>query len=193
MARTKEFDEKEVLDKAVNLFWEKGYDATSAQDLVDALGISRSSLYDTFGDKRALFIQALRYYQQTKSNVMIAQLDAATDEAATIRNLFKAIVEETGSEAVVKGCFMVNTGVELSLHDAEINALVKNNNDGVEDALTRIIQRGQDKGVFTRKKTARSLAHFLFNNISGLRVAARSGVSKRVMEETIDVVLSALQ
>src|SRR6187402_2610436 len=94
MARTKDFDEKEVLKKAVYLFWDKGYNGTSMQELVDGLGISRSSLYDTFGDKHQLYLKALESYKQTQAAIRDRILNGAVPAKAAIRQLLDMIIHE---------------------------------------------------------------------------------------------------
>ncbi|MBS1603115.1 MAG: TetR/AcrR family transcriptional regulator [Bacteroidetes bacterium] len=192
MARKKEFDEKVLLDKALDLFWRKGYNATSAQDLVDELGISRSSLYDTYTDKRHLFMESLRQYQLCNTSVIVRMADESTDAEQTIQQIFQNIIKESVEDAVKKGCYMVNTAVELSGQDKEIGDLVAQNNKNVEDALTRLVKKGQADGQFSTKKTARAFARYLFSSISGLRVAARSGSDKRVLNDIAEVVLFTL-
>jgi len=193
MARKKEFDEAAILDKAVDLFWRNGYHATSAQQLVEALGISRSSLYDTYTDKRTLFMKALKQYQDRNAKALIQYVNQATDAEQGVRGIFSGILQECAVDELNKGCFMVNTSIELSAMDAEIGQFVADNNRNVEDALTRLVKKGQDAGEFSTRKTARAYARFLFGNITALRVAARSGTDKKVLQDIVDVTLSALK
>src|ERR1700752_3946602 len=107
MPRKKEFDEKALLDKAVTLFWRKGFHATSAQDLVDELGISRSSLYDTYTDKRNLFKESLKLYQQSNAYTLINMAQNSTDAEQTVKHIFHTIVHESLDDTITKGCFMI--------------------------------------------------------------------------------------
>ncbi|MBS1664857.1 MAG: TetR/AcrR family transcriptional regulator [Bacteroidetes bacterium] len=193
MARKKEFDEKALLDKAVSLFWRKGYHATSAQDLVDELGISRSSLYDTYTDKRNLFMESLKSYQRSNTNALLSLAEHSTDAGQTLRQIFHNIIQESAEDELAKGCFMVNTAVELSGHDEGISELVAQNNKLVEDALAKLVKKGQVDGQFSTGSTPRAFARFLFSSISGLRVAARSGSDRKVLSDIVEVTLSALQ
>jgi TetR/AcrR family transcriptional regulator, transcriptional repressor for nem operon len=193
MARTKVFDEEIVLNKAVTLFWEKGYNGTSAQDLVDELEISRSSLYDTYGDKYQLFKNSLLQYRKKFAGSMIEMIDKSVDFEKTIKDVFQYVVTESLQEKFSKGCFMVNSAVELAPHNSEIAQIVNANMQDVEDALFRIIKKGQDAGQFSKNNTARSLARFVFNAISGLRVASKSGADKKVFDDIVKVTLSALK
>jgi len=193
MARKKEFDEDELLEKAVNLFWKKGYHATSAQDLVDGLGINRSSLYNTYTDKRTLFTKSLKMYQQQRTGVMISTLQQSRNIAETIKLIFNNIIEEDMADTTKKGCFMVNTAVELSMQDAEINDIVNANNQSVEDALTVAIEKGRQNGQVLNPLSSRAVAQFIFATISALRVTARSGAGKKVMQNIADVALYSLK
>ncbi|ASU36255.1 TetR/AcrR family transcriptional regulator [Mucilaginibacter xinganensis] len=192
MARKKEFDEDELLEKAVGLFWKKGYHATSAQDLVDCLGINRSSIYNTYTDKRTLFKKSLQQYQSRQTNAMIAALGKADNAQKELSHIFSTLIKESTEDKLLKGCFMVNTAVELSGIDEEIGEIVNKNNKGVEDALTKLIEKGQQAGQFSTKTDARTFSRFIFGNITAIKVAARSGTPKTVLEDIAEVALSAL-
>src|ERR1700761_1056657 len=116
MARTKDFDEDEVLDKAMYLFWNQGYNGTSMQDLVDGLGISRSSLYDTFGDKHSLFIKTLENYKKNASAKLEAIIANAPSAKEAVKQLLEYTTRELLSDQQHKGCFMVNAAVEVAPH-----------------------------------------------------------------------------
>ena len=193
MARAKEFDETAVLNKALNVFWCKGFNGTSAQDLVDALGISRSSLYDTFGDKRNLFIQSLQYYRENMSGRMIELIDKSENIEKTVSDIFKAATTEAIEDKLSKGCFIVNSTIELASHDKEVASIINQNIQDIEDALCKAIKKGQDEGIFSTAQTARAYARFLFNNISGIRVASRYGADKHVYDDIVKITLSVLK
>ena len=107
MARTKDFDENEVLTKAIQLFWYKGYNGTSMQDLVDSLGISRSSLYDTYTDKHTLFVKALESYQNAGAAQIQAIIGASQSAKETVKQLLEFVASELLDDEQQKGCFMV--------------------------------------------------------------------------------------
>lgn len=193
MARTKEFDEDAILQKAMNLFWSKGYNATSAQDLVDKLGISRSSLYDTFTDKYNLFISALNYYRKEVADNMVKLIDETDDVEQMIKQIFQTVIADSVESKLTSGCFMVNAGVELGAHDKKIAALVNESRQDVEDAFYRAVKKGQEKGVFSTKHSARSLARFLHNSITGIRASSKSGADKKVLEDVMKISLAALK
>jgi TetR/AcrR family transcriptional regulator, transcriptional repressor for nem operon len=192
MPRSKAFDEETVLDKAVQLFCSKGYNATSAQDLVDGLEISRSSLYDTFGDKHNLYLEALKQYRRQATGAVVALLDQSTNPAATLRGIFDQILKESLEDPQSKGCFVVNSAVEFSVHDPEITQQVRANLDDMELALCRLLQKGQEMGQFRRHLPPRALARFVLSNISGIRVTAKSGASPDTLQDVVDMAMASL-
>ncbi|MBF4487254.1 TetR/AcrR family transcriptional regulator [Flavobacterium sp. CSZ] len=193
MARTKEFNEDQALDKAIEIFWHKGYNGTSAQDLVTHLGLSRSSLYDTFGDKQKLFAQSLQRYQKNAQNQIVELFDQSENIKETLHDIFKQAVIESLEDRITKGCFMVNSSVELAMHDEEIAKIVKNNSQIMEEVFTTAIQKGQDSGHISKANSAKVLARFIFNNYSGIRVLARTGErDKQVYDDIIKAMLSIL-
>jgi TetR/AcrR family transcriptional repressor of nem operon len=192
MARTKDFDENEVLAKAVKLFWQKGYNGTSMQDLVDGLGISRSSIYDTFGDKHQLYLKALCTYRE-KQEVMRDQiLNASVPAKAAIRQLMDLTIDQLIRDKQHKGCFLVNSAVESAPHDKETNAIICQNDQQLENAFHEVIKRGQARGEITSKQDPRALARFVFNNIVGIQVSAKSATDKAAFDNIVSLTMSVL-
>lgn len=192
MARTKDFDEKEVLNKAINLFWLKGYNGTSMQDLVEGLGISRSSLYDTYGDKHTLYVKALESYQCEASSRLCAIIHSSNSAKKTISALLEYITSELLNDQSRKGCFLVNAEVEVAPHDAEVNQMICQNDEQVEDVFYKVIKKGQESGEITNKQDARALARFTFNTVKGIRVAAKTTNDKAVFDDIIKLTISIL-
>lgn len=192
MARTKDFDENEVLNKAIAIFWHKGYNGTSMQDLVDGLGISRSSLYDTYVDKHTLFIKALESYQKAGSAKVCAITNSGGPAKETIKKLLELVIGELLGDKMQKGCFMVNAEVEVAPHDAEVSKMVCQNDQQVEDAFYKVIKQGQESGEIANRQDARALARFTFNTIKGIRVTAKSTTDKTMFDDIIRLALSAL-
>ena len=193
MARTKEFDKDAILDKAVDLFWFKGYNGSSMQDVVDTLGLSRSSLYDTFGDKRQLYLAALERYRNQAAAGLIEMVNTSRNTIKSLEKIFDMLVNESFTDRFPRGCFMVNSTVELAPHDKDIDKIVRDNMQDIENALFDLIKRGQDSGEISANTDARAIARFLFNTISGLRVTAKSGVEKKVYKDIVKVALNAVK
>jgi TetR/AcrR family transcriptional repressor of nem operon len=193
MARTKDFDEGEVLGKAIDIFWYKGYNGTSMQDLVDGLGISRSSLYDTYGDKHTLFVKALESYQNEASGQVCAIANGVGTSKEIIKNLLQFIANGLLSDQNHKGCFMLNAEIEVAPHDQEVSKLVCANDQQVEDAFYFVIKKGQDCGEISNKQDARALARFTFNTVKGMRVTAKSTTDKTVFDDIIKLAVAVLE
>ena len=173
MARTIAFDEEATLDKVMDLFWSTGYADTSAQDLVDRTGLSRSSLYNSFGDKHALFLRVLQRYRDRESAGLITFLETSAPDVASIRNLFNSVVEASRAKPKRSGCFMVNSAVELGAKDAAVRRILHANMDEVIAALRDFILRGQQAGTI-RSGNAEGLAIALFHTITALRVTTKA-------------------
>jgi len=193
MARTKGFNKEEVLDKAVQVFWAKGYNATSANDLVKELGLSRSSLYDTYGDKRTLFINSLKRYRETVVAEMFMMIDNSTNIKKTIKEIFRLIIEQDIEAKIPKGCFVVNSAIELSPYDAEIAEIVKLNQNEFEKTLERAIIKGQKNGIISKTQKATILAKFFYNSIVGIRVSMKYNKFRTSLNEITKVNLSILE
>jgi len=193
MARIKAFNKEEVLKKAVDLFWAQGYNATSANDLVNHLGLSRSSLYDTFGDKRQLFLLSLEQYHNKIIGQMISFIENSDDIRATLVSLFEFIIDQDIASKVPKGCFMVNSAIELSAFDPEIAVIVNANQRSVEHALEMALEKARQNGQLRASYNPDSLSKFFFNTISGIRVAIRSKQDPKALKEIVKVSLLVLE
>jgi TetR/AcrR family transcriptional repressor of nem operon len=193
MARTKRFDEEEVLNNAMLFFWHKGYNGTSPQEILDELGLSRSSLYDTYGDKKSLFISALKRYRNTVTAQVIQSLETSQNIPETLKMLFQQAKHECFTGEDKRGCFMVNSKVELAPHDEEIAAIVKENREALENAFTAAIKRGQEMGQLSNDNPPRSLARFIMNNLWGLTVHSKSGADKKVFDDIIRITMSVIK
>jgi TetR/AcrR family transcriptional regulator, transcriptional repressor for nem operon len=193
MARVKEFDESEVLEKALEIFWSKGYNGTSMQDLIDGLGISRSSLYDTYGDKKTLFLSVLRHYRERESAALIEQINTSANIYDTIKHILTYTISNCIEDKQKKGCFMVNTTIELAPHDDEIKGIVIANKKEVEQVFAKAIAKGQELGHINKRHEAKALSKFIFNTFTGLRVSAKGGTDKKTMQDVIDITLAAIR
>jgi len=192
MARTKDFDENEVLRKAINLFWLKGYKGTSMQDLVDGLGISRSSLYDTYTDKHTLFIKALESYQLVGAARIGEIIKHSSSAKNTIKELMELATGDLLGDQEHKGCFMVNAEVEVAPHDRQVNSIICNNDQQMEDAFYHVIEKGKQSGQIKNPEDARALAQFISNAIKGMRVTGKSATEKSFFDGIIKLTIAAL-
>lgn len=189
MARTKAFDQTEVLKKIRNLFWDKGFNGTSVDDLVQASGLSRSSLYDTFGDKEAMFSTVLKHYRQEGTQEMIEKIEQSADIKKTVEEIFE-FVRMTSQCNSKMGCIMVNTAIELAPHEKKISKLVDENMTAIQEALTKSIKKAQSKGTVSKKYSAEGLSTLVLTTINGLRVAEKLGADERNYRQVKDMVMS---
>jgi len=192
MPRTKSFDELEILDKATDLFWSQGYNGTPPQDILDGTGLSRSSLYDTYGDKRTLFLRSLRRYRDRETAAAIDFLDNAEDPAVAIRRIFQGAYDHLVKAQERKGCLMINSLNELLPQDEEVEEIVRENRQALEDAYTRAVRRGQQQGKIAQTFQPRALARYLLNSLWGLTNHLKLGIDKRIADEIVKVTLSVL-
>ncbi|MET3501626.1 TetR/AcrR family transcriptional repressor of nem operon [Mucilaginibacter sp. SG538B] len=192
MARSKDFDEAEVLSKAVCIFWHKGYNGTSMQDLVDGLGISRSSLYDTFGDKHALYIKALDSYQKAGGNQMCDIINNSASAKEAIQKLLELTMRDLLNDEQRKGCFMVNAEIELASLDAEVKNVVCRNEQQFENAILSAIKKGQASGEIRNSQDSLALARFIMNAVRGMQVSAKATADKAFFDDIIKTTLSVL-
>ena len=192
MPRTKTFDEVEILDKTTNLFWQQGYNGTAPQAILDETGLSRSSLYDTYGDKRSLFLQCLQHYRDRDTAFVIRFLDRSEDTGAAIRLIFQSAWEHVRNSRQRKGCLMVNTLNEVAPHDPEVAAIVQENRQALEDAFARAVRRGQQQGSITKLQPPRALARYLQNSLWGLTTNLKLGIDKKIAADIVKVTLSVL-
>lgn len=192
MARTKQFDEQAVVDQAIALFAAKGYHGTSAQDLVDALGLSRSSLYDTFGDKHGLFLRALAQYGDQSTRALVALLASSADLPATLGQLFDQLIQDNVARGTQGGCLMTNTATDVDALSAAASQLVWTGTISIEDAFTAAIDRAQRAGTVSPHHEARPLARSLHASIIGLRVMAKAGARPEALQDVARLALAAL-
>ncbi len=170
----KQFDPDRALRKAMETFWARGYDATSMQDLVEGMGINRGSLYATFGDKRSLFLKALKRYDAVHREAWTEALAARTTPRAAILGAFDEAIAAALDGGSRDGCLTVNTALELSPHDEEIAAFVAEALAGMEGFFRRMIEAGRKAGEIPETVAPEATASALLSLFIGLRVLARS-------------------
>ena len=192
MARKKEFDKEDVLTKAMYAFLQNGYEATSMQTLVSTMGINRGSLYDTFGDKRSLFLAAIAHYEETVVKNTIASLITPDAGKQTIIDLFRGIVVSMAKEEKCYGCLITNTAVELCPHDAEANKQIDTYFGQISRAFKHALKLAQAKGEIDSQTDLDSLANYLTSNLQGLRVMGKVNHDFQTLNGIVDVILSVL-
>jgi len=178
MGRPYEFDREETLSKAMELFWEKGYKATSIEDLVDRMGIKRGSIYNTFGDKHSLFIAAVEYYAKEVTSRTIKILESPGSPLENIKLFFETIVN-TPSDKKTRGCLISNTVVELAPHDEKVADTVRIILERIQNAFLHCLDKAVELGELPQDTDTKVLSHFLATSTHGLIVTGKSAVDNK--------------
>ncbi len=192
MARKKEFDKEEVLTKAMYTFLQNGYEGTSMQTLVSTMGINRGSLYDTFGDKRSLFLAAIAHYESTVVKTTIASLISPEADKQTIIELFRNLVVRMVQEENCYGCLMTNSAVELCPHDIEAKNRIDNHFCQLVSAFKQALIKAQAKGEIKRDSDLDAIAKYLTSSLQGLRVMGKVNRDLETLDSVVDIILSVL-
>lgn len=174
MPRVKQFDQEEALHKAMLLFWQKGYYDTSIQDLTERLGISRGSLYDTFGGKKQLFDQVFAQYSSTSLIGLKGFLDTQQNVKEAFRKIFTKTLTDDQTDPNCKGCFMVNTTTEMLPTDAALLEAITRHKEGMEKLFYELLQMGVRSGEISAHKDLQVIAKSLYTLMIGFRVLGKT-------------------
>ncbi len=191
MARPKAFDRDQALQQALQIFWAQGYEATTMTDLRKGMGIGRQSLYDTFGDKRQLFDEALRFYVGMNDQVLASTLseDAGLEGIRThLHNMIRGLVGPSPRT----GCLMMNTCVELSAREPEVAALTEHGLGALRTAFETALRGARSRGEVAANANLPVLAAFLTNQLAGFGVLAKSGASEQELLGIADVAMAQI-
>jgi len=192
MARPREFDDGAALDAAMDCFWRDGYEATSVRDLASRMGITGTSLYNAFGDKRSLFRLVLRRYAERSTRERIARLEAALPPKEAVRAFVEEIVERSLDDSDRRGCLLVNSALEIAPHDPELGAEIAARLGEIEGFLFRAVSAAQEEGSVPPERDPADLARLLLGVILGVRVLARSKPQRDLLEGTVRPALDLL-
>lgn len=190
--RTKEFETDEIADAAMQVFWRRGYAATSVQDLVDGTGLSRSSLYSTFQNKQGLYQKALQRYELLTTLNNVKLLSGVGSPKALIRQLLMSVVEDELNDSEHKGCLVANACLELAGHEEDVFQFVVSNLQKLQHALENLLIKAQQSGEIASTQNPRALASFFLNTMQGLRVLGKGSPVEQRKQCLMDVVEVAL-
>jgi TetR/AcrR family transcriptional repressor of nem operon len=193
MARQKEFDRDEVLHKAMEIFWTRGYEGASIQDLVKHMGINRQSMYDTFGDKHSLFLEALDRYREIQSRKVFEVLERPGSMKKNLRQLFEEAVARSLSAEGRRGCFVGNSMSELAGRCKETATRTCSSVASAEKMFQKALQRGKEQGELRRVSDTRAVARFLYSNLQGLLLMAKATRDRKLLNDVVKVTLSVLE
>jgi len=193
MVRQREFDVDQALDAAMQLFWEKGYEATSLSDLTSAMGIQRPSIYATFGDKKELFEAALRRYTSAHAAGVRAKLQHHSSAKEAFRVFFEGMVEEEYAGGGSRGCFCINTMVELAPHDAKFEILTREHEMYLAAIFQETIEKGLQSGELQDVLDAKALAQTLVVSWIGLTVMMKARPERSFADHSVKTILSLVK
>lgn len=192
MPRPPTFDNHYVLDQATQVFWRRGYHATSVRDLVRATGLQPGSLYAAFGGKRELFQLVLDHYHATNVHQMREHLRQGASPLGGIRRVFDTLLARCREDVEGKGCLMVNTILELSCIDTELSRRANHMFEEIAEEFARVVREGQASGELTADRDPRALAAYLVMTIHGIRVYGRTNRDASHLQSLVDQALDSI-
>jgi TetR/AcrR family transcriptional repressor of nem operon len=192
MPRVKEFDPDVALGKALELFWSRGYEATSMADLVAHLGIGRASLYATFGSKRDLYLRALDHYGKTRNPDPVELLSQPGPVLPAVRDVVELYVNEAMGDRQRRGCMVANAAVETAPHDPEVARLVCRSWQSIEVALITALTRARAQGELADDQDPRMLGQFLLVLFQGIKVVGQGDPDPARLRAAADQALALL-
>ncbi|OGA06273.1 MAG: hypothetical protein A3I00_04395 [Betaproteobacteria bacterium RIFCSPLOWO2_02_FULL_64_12] len=192
MARPREFDPVAALERAMRVFWAKGYESTSLDDLCHATGLGRSSLYAAFVDKRELYLRALDRYEEEAASRVAAALARPLPIREAIASFLSRIIDDIADGPGRRGCFIGNCAAELSRQDREAGARVRRSLARVEAVFRDALARAQARGEIAATSDVNALARFLTSGIQGLRLVGKANPDRAALDDIAAVMLRCL-
>jgi TetR/AcrR family transcriptional regulator, transcriptional repressor for nem operon len=191
MARTREFDTEVAVSRAMELFWTRGYEATSLRDLTRALGIGQGSLYAAFGDKEGLYRAALEHYRSTLAAAALRSLEEGADVRSAVRTMLVERIR-IATEQGGRGCLAVNAACERLPEDPSVRRIVRDMQDAGQEALAEVLREAAERGEIAARHDPYTLAAFLVTFLNGLLVSSKITPDARALEPLVEVALTAL-
>lgn len=186
MPRTEEFDRETVLLKAMNMFWDKGYNGTSMQDLSEVTGLNRSSMYNSFGSKLELYQETLKHYQKNGNARFQKALVRAENPLHAIRLIFESFLPEIMSDDRGKGCFSMNCKAEMGNQNQDLKKWLLDTQENTLDVFQDLIADGQEQGTINKEQDSITYAYHIFNAFQGFRMTGILVKDKKVLQQIID-------
>jgi TetR/AcrR family transcriptional repressor of nem operon len=192
IGRPLQFDPDMALESAMHVFLRQGYEASSLQDLISAMGLSKSSFYQTFESKQVLFKRCIQFYRQGLIDELQLKLSKTDSGKAFIQTLFRGVAKETSGTDGRRGCLLMNTASEFAQTDPAIAELVSNSINKLTQVFEKAIEQGQQQGDIPADKNKHALANYLVSSMSGLKNMVKAGADSKSIKQTADIVLSVL-
>ncbi|ANF96984.1 TetR/AcrR family transcriptional regulator [Paenibacillus bovis] len=193
MARPREFDKEAALDNAMQLFWDKGYEAASMNELAEIMGIQKPSIYAAFGDKKSLFESALRRYNQQHAQLIRSRLQQQKSVRASFRYLFEQLVHDATVREHSRGCFCINTLVELAPHDPRFKILTREHQMYLVAVFQEYLNRGVVSGELGAEMNVEAVSKTLMLHMIGLTVILKGKPEASWVEQSIAAIMVVME
>jgi len=188
---TKQFNQDEALQNALDIFWAKGFEATSMQELVNAMGVNRASMYQTYGNKSELYSAAIDRYTESSLQFIRALLEAPTSPMGNLQQLFNQLIELSFNK--MSGCFMGNTAAELAPHNAAVAEKIRNFWIQFEDMISNTLERAIEHNELQLNTDTIKLASFVNSTLQGLLIKSKASVDKGTLKSDIDLLFKLIK
>ena len=192
LGRPQQYNTEAVMDSAMNLFWRKGYEATSMRDLTSRMKLSRSSFYQAFGSKHALFLRCIEHYHQVTISKMRERLDSTESGFDFISRTLTQVITEDNEVTNPRGCLVTNSASEFAQSDAQVASSIFKCLQAYQHIFSLAIIKGQEDGSLRNSKDPDLLSRFLVSNMSGLRTMLKAGTSREELEKMVEVILDTV-
>jgi TetR/AcrR family transcriptional repressor of nem operon len=191
MGRPKTFSKSDALEKALDLFWQRGYQGVGLSELLREMGIARQSLYDTFGNKRQLFIETIEHYRGTRLASALALLERDGSPTQNVKDVVR-FFEQLALDKRARGCLVANSLVEIGSQDAEIRDLLAQTLGLLETGIAKALRRAQREGELPSSRPPRALARAITNALVGMAVTGKLRQSRATVQDIYAGTLSML-
>lgn len=193
MPKVETFDRTNVLHNATEVFHKKGYNGTSMQDLVDATGLNRSSIYNSFGNKLGMFMEVLSFYRNNGNKKMGKEIVQNQNALDTLQSIFCWYISDIIEDKDHKGCLIVNCKSEMANQEPLIRSFMEQNQEQMMAFLEDVVHNGQMEKIVNEDQTAAQYALYLYSSIQGLRMTGILNTNKEELENLIHTILSVLK
>ena len=192
MARPKEFDREQALGAAIAVFWRNGYEATSMDDLLKAMKISRQSLYDTFGDKHRLYLEALGRYNDDSIDTVAACLSSSASPLAALRAALMLYADQSDEQRAL-GCMGINAIAEFGRSDKDVAKVGETSASRLDRDFRQALVAAKSKGEIDPSLDERTAAHYLTASLAGIKISAKAGMDKKTLTDVVEMIIGGLK
>jgi len=192
MARNRQFDERQALAAAMRVFWEKGYEGTSIQDLEDAMGLKRTSIYNAFGNKRAVFERVMAYYKESVMGGLFAAMDGAPDIREGVRRLLNSALDIHFDDANPGGCLVVLSVLESGQHDVQSQVSMQQTIHDLKAALQLRLSSARKAGELAAELDVAATATTIATTLTGMMVMGKADFTRAALRKTVSQIVGLL-